>query len=48
MTEMNLLTSQKETHRHRKQTYGYQKDKGVAKGSIRSCGLVSTNDCCVQ
>ena len=23
-----LLTKQKETHRHRKQTYGYQRGKG--------------------
>ena len=26
---MNLLTEQKETHRHRKQTYGYQRGKGA-------------------
>ena len=25
---MNLFMSQKQTHRHRKQTYGYQKGKG--------------------
>ena len=25
---MNLFTEQKETHRHRKQTYGYQSRKG--------------------
>ena len=25
---MNLFTKQKQTHRHRKQTYGYQKGKG--------------------
>ena len=24
VTEMNLFTKQKQTHRHRKQTYGYQ------------------------
>ena len=24
---MNLLTKQEETHRHRKQTYGYQRGK---------------------
>ena len=24
---MNLLTKQKQTHRHRKQTYGYQRGK---------------------
>ena len=26
--QMNLLTQQKQTHRHRKQTYGYQKGWG--------------------
>ena len=26
---MNLLTKQKQTHRHRKQTYGYQKGKAL-------------------
>ena len=27
---MNLFTKQKQTHRHRKQTYGYQRgEKGV-------------------
>ena len=25
---MNLLTKQKQTHRHRKQTYGYQRERG--------------------
>ena len=25
---MNLFTKQKETQRHRKQTYGYQRGKG--------------------
>ena len=25
---MNLYIKLKETHRHRKQTYGYQKEKG--------------------
>ena len=25
---MNLFTKQKETHRHRKQTYGYQRGRG--------------------
>ena len=25
---MNLCTKQKQTHRHRKQTYGYQRIKG--------------------
>ena len=27
MIEMNLFTKQKQTHRHRKQTYGYQRGK---------------------
>ena len=25
MIQMNLLTKQKQTHRHRRQTYGYQR-----------------------
>ena len=25
---MNLFTNQKQTHRHRKQTYGYQRVRG--------------------
>ena len=29
---MNLFTKQKQTHRHRKQTYGYQRGKGVEEG----------------
>ena len=28
MIQMSLFTKQKQTHRHRKQTYGYQKGKG--------------------
>ena len=27
MRQMNLFTDQKETHRHSKQTYGYQRGK---------------------
>ena len=27
MIQINLFTKQKETHRHRKQTYGYQRGK---------------------
>ena len=27
--QMNLLTKQKQTHRHRKQTSGYQREKGL-------------------
>ena len=29
---MNLWAKQNETHRHRKQSYGYQRGKGGAKG----------------
>ena len=28
MAQMNLSTKQKQTHRHRKQTYGYHRRKG--------------------
>ena len=28
MIQKNLFTKQKKTHRHRKQTYGYQRGKG--------------------
>ena len=27
--QMDFLTKQKQTHRHRKQTYGYQRGKGA-------------------
>ena len=37
---MNLF--KKQTHRHRKQTYGYQRGKGVGEGEIRSLGLAGT------
>ena len=29
---MNLHTKQKQTHRHRKQTYGYQRGEGGKEG----------------
>ena len=31
---MNLYTKQKWTHRHKKQTYGFQRGKGVAGGKL--------------
>ena len=34
---MNLYTKQKQTHRHRKQTYGYQ--KGRRGGINDECGI---------
>ena len=35
---MNLHTKQKQTHRHRKQTYGYQKGKGGTNQEYRING----------
>ena len=29
---MNLFTKEKQTHRHREQTYGYQRGEGVGEG----------------
>ena len=37
--DTNELTKQKQTHRHRKQIYGYQR----VRGEIRSLGLADTN-----
>ena len=42
MTQMNLFTKQKQTHRHRKETYGYQRGNKV-EGLIRSLGLTYTH-----
>ena len=32
MIQVNLFTKQKQTHRHRKQIYGYQRGNGVGEG----------------
>ena len=49
MIQMNLFTKQKQTHRHRKQTYGLQgacqvarvvKNLPVNAGDIRDAGLI--------
>ena len=40
---MNLSTKQKQTHRHREQTCGYQGGGGVGEGWIGSLGLVGAN-----
>ena len=40
---MNPYTKQKQTHRHRKQTDGYQRGEGGKEGQIRSMGLTDTN-----
>ena len=31
-SKMNLFPNQKETHKHRKQTYGHRGDEGAAEG----------------
>ena len=40
---MNLYTEQKQTHRHRKQIYGYQRGEGAGEGQIKGMGLTETN-----
>ena len=40
---MNLFTKQKQTHRHEKQTWGYQRGERGAERQIRSMGLTDTN-----
>ena len=32
--QMNLCTKQKQTHKHRKQTYGYQRGKGGGRDKL--------------
>ena len=34
MVQMNLFTKQKDTHRHRKQIYGYQKGKVAGRDKL--------------
>ena len=34
MTQMNLFTKQKQTYRHRKQTYTYQKGRGSGRDEL--------------
>ena len=43
MTQKNLFMKQKQTHRHRKQTYGYQAGGGMEEGWIGSLGLADAN-----
>ena len=40
---MNVHTKQKQTHRHRKQTCGYQRGGKNEEGQIRDLGLTDTN-----
>ena len=39
---MDLFTKQKQVHRFRKQTYGYQRGNVEGGGQIRSLGLTYT------
>ena len=41
---MDLFTKQKKTHTYRKQTYGYQKEKGEGRDKFGSLGLKDTDD----
>ena len=43
MTQMNLSTKQKQTHRHREQTCGCQGGVGLGEGWIGSLGLAVAN-----
>ena len=43
MTQMNISTKQKQTHRHREQTCGCQGGGGVWEGRIGSLGLADAN-----
>ena len=43
MTQKNLSTKQKQTHRHREQTYGCQGGRSVGEGWIGSLGLGEAN-----
>ena len=43
MIQMNLFTKQKQTHRHRERTYGYQWGKCGGEGQIGSLGLTCTH-----
>ena len=42
---MNLYKKEKQTHRHRKQTNGYQMGKGRGGGINQEYGLTDTNYC---
>ena len=43
---MNGYAKQKQTHRYRKQTSGYQWGEGKREGQIRGMGLTDTNTRC--
>ena len=41
--QTNVYAKQKQTHRYRKQTNGYQRGEGKGEGQIRGMGLRDTN-----
>ena len=43
MISMNLFTRQKQTHRHIKQSYVYQKGKEVGEEYIGNLGMAGTH-----
>ena len=40
---MNLSRKEKQTHRHREQTWGCQEERGMGEGWSGSLGLVDAN-----
>ena len=42
---MNVYTKQKQTHRDRKQTCGYQRGEGRGEGQIKGMGLTDIKYC---
>ena len=45
MAQMNLFMKQRQIHRHRKQMYVQQKEKGWGRDKLGSLGLANTNYC---
>ena len=43
MTQLNLFMKQKQTHRHREQTYGCQEGRGVGEGWSGKLGLADVS-----
>ena len=43
ITQTDLYTKQKQSHRHRKQLYSYQRREGGGKEQIKNMGLTDTS-----
>ena len=41
--QLHVHAKQKQTHRHRKQTCGYQKEEGMGEAQIKGMGLTNAN-----